>query len=125
MEKKVGRNTAKQSVICGQTMSMKIYVGKMSPGTREGDLRKLFEQYGTVNSVEIVIDRESGRPRGFGFVVMETGGEEAIENLNGVELDGRALQVTPARDNHVRDGRYGGGGGHGGYHGGHGGYHRY
>ncbi|MDD3643674.1 MAG: RNA-binding protein [Candidatus Krumholzibacteria bacterium] len=97
---------------------MKIYVGNMSFNTNEDDLRKAFEAHGTVDSVNIVTDRDTGRPRGFGFVEMsnDTEAKAAIEGLNGKELDGRTLNVNEARPRPEggRNRRPGGGGGGGG-----------
>lgn len=98
---------------------MKIYVGNMSFNTNEDDLRKAFEAHGTVDSVNIVTDRDTGRPRGFGFVEMsnDTEAKAAIEGLNGKELDGRTLNVNEARPRPEggRNRRSGGGGGGGGF----------
>lgn len=98
----------------------KLYVGNMSFKTTEEALTAAFAAYGTVLSASIVMDRETGRPRGFGFVEMEDGAEEAIADLNGKELDGRALTVNEARPRTDRGGG-GGGGGRGGDRGGRGG----
>jgi cold-inducible RNA-binding protein len=83
-------------------MSKKIYVGNLSYNSTEDQLRGLFAQYGTVSSVNVVMDRDTGRPRGFGFVEMETGGDEAIRSLNNHELDGRSLNVNEARPREPR-----------------------
>lgn len=98
---------------------MKIYVGNLSFRTTEEDLRLLFEQYGGVDEAAIVMDRETDRSRGFGFVTMQNDGEAqaAIEALNGQEFEGRTLTVNEARPKPA-----GGGGGRGGYGGGGGGY---
>jgi cold-inducible RNA-binding protein len=93
-----------------------LYVGNMSFSTTEDQLRELFSQYGTVTKVQAVMDRETGRPRGFAFVEMSDGGDAAIQALNGTQFDGRALTVNEAKP---REG--GGGGGRGGYGGGGGG----
>jgi cold-inducible RNA-binding protein len=94
---------------------VKIYVGNMSFNTDEDTLRKAFEAHGTVDSVNIVTDRDTGRPRGFGFVEMsnDTEAKAAIEGLNGKELDGRTLNVNEARPRPEggRNRRGGGGGG--------------
>lgn len=78
---------------------MKIYVGNLSYGTTEDGLRAAFEQFGAVESVAIVVDRETNRSKGFGFVVMPNDEEAktAIEKLNDQELDRRALRVNEAR----------------------------
>ena len=78
-------------------MSTNIFVGNLSFNAEVDQVRTLFSAYGTVESVNIVTDRETGRPRGFGFVEMSSGGEEAIAALNGHELDGRTLTVNRAR----------------------------
>jgi RNA recognition motif-containing protein len=92
-------------------MSKKLYVGNISFNTTADDLREAFGQYGTVTSANVISDRETGRSRGFAFVEMEDGGDEAIEGLNGQDLQGRTLTVNEARP---REDRRGGGGG-GGY----------
>jgi RNA recognition motif-containing protein len=93
-----------------------MYVGNLSYDATDGDIRELFEAHGTVTDVFIVKDRESGRPRGFAFVSMETPEEmnAAIEALNGVELAGRALTINEARPREERPQGGGGGGGGGG-----------
>ena len=91
-------------------MAQKLYVGNLPFSATEDDVRELFARYGTVHSVNLISDRETGRPRGFGFVEMD-GAEEAISALNGYELDGRTLNVNEAR---AREGGGGGGGGRGG-----------
>jgi cold-inducible RNA-binding protein len=89
-----------------------IYVGNLSFGATEDSVRSLFETHGTVGRVNIVTDRDTGQPRGFGFVEMSNDGEgdKAIASLNGVELDGRALSVNEARPKTERSGGGGGGG---------------
>ncbi|MCA9245817.1 MAG: RNA-binding protein [Planctomycetales bacterium] len=89
---------------------MKIYVGNLSFGTTEATLRSEFEAHGTVDEAAVVTDRETGRPRGFGFVTMNNDEQAraAIEALNGVELDGRTLTVNEARPK-APGGRGGGG----------------
>lgn len=79
-------------------MSTKLYVGNLSFQTQQLDLRDLFAQHGEVISADIVMDRETGRSRGFGFVEMQSDedGEKAIAALNGRDLDGRALKVNVA-----------------------------
>lgn len=78
---------------------MNIYVGNLSYGMSEGELRDAFAAFGEVSSVKILMDRETGRSRGFGFVEMPNQGEAetAISNLNGKELSGRPLRVNEAR----------------------------
>jgi cold-inducible RNA-binding protein len=91
-------------------MGKRLYIGNLSYGTTELDLRELFGQMGTVSEAKVVMDRETGRPRGFAFVEMSSPEEalKAIEQVNGRELDGRALNVSEAQE------RSGGGGGGGG-----------
>jgi|SRR5579863_1378490 cold-inducible RNA-binding protein len=90
-----------------------IFVGNLSFGASEDSVRSLFEAHGKVEKVSIVTDRDSGQPRGFGFVEMTDDGEaeRAIAALNGTELDGRALNINEARPREDR----GGGGGRGGF----------
>jgi RNA recognition motif-containing protein len=98
-----------------------LYVGNLAWGTTEDALREAFARHGTVTKVQIIMDRETGRPRGFAFVEMSDGAEAAIAALNGAQLDGRALTVNEAkpREDRPRGGGYGGGGGgRGGYGGG-------
>jgi cold-inducible RNA-binding protein len=92
-------------------MNTKMYVGNLSYDATDSDIRELFEVHGTVSDVFIVKDRESGRPRGFAFVSMETPEEmnAAIEGLNGEEFAGRALTINEARP---REERPQGGGGY-------------
>jgi cold-inducible RNA-binding protein len=89
-----------------------IYVGNLSFGATEDSVRALFETHGTVGRVNIVTDRDSGQPRGFGFVEMSNDGEgeKAIAALNGTDFDGRALSVNEARPKTERSGGGGGGG---------------
>lgn len=78
---------------------MKIYVGNLSYSTDNDGLRQAFEQFGSVNSAEVVIDRNTSRSRGFGFVEMPNDDEAkaAIDGLNGKDLDGRPIKVNEAR----------------------------
>jgi len=96
-----------------------IYVGNLSFNASDDDLRGAFEQYGEVTSVNIIMDRETGRSRGFAFVEMADAenAKEAIENIDGTEIAGRAVKVNEARPRPPR-GSGGGGGGRGGYGGG-------
>ena len=91
-------------------MTMKLYVGNLAFETSSSDLQTLFAQAGTVESVALIEDRETGRSRGFGFVEMSTKeeGAAAIQQFNGKELGGRALNVNEAKP---REDRGGGGGG--------------
>jgi RNA recognition motif-containing protein len=105
-------------------MSIKIYVGNLSFNTTNQDLNDLFGEIGTVESANIIEDRETGRSRGFAFVEManQEDGEKAIAELNGKEVDGRTLKVNEAKpQGDRRPGGGGGGGGRGGYGGGGGG----
>ena len=95
-------------------MAMNLYVGNMAFSTTEDTLRQLFSQFGTVTKASLVMDRETGRPRGFAFVEMSEGGQAAIDALNGRDLDGRALTVNEAKPRESRGGGGGGGGGYGG-----------
>ena len=94
-------------------MSKKLFVGNLSFQTTENDITTAFETYGAVESVSIITDRDTGRSKGFGFVVMTDadGADKAIAQLNGSQLDGRALTVNEARPMVKRD--FGGGGGGG------------
>ena len=94
-------------------MSMKLYVGNLSFQTSSEDLQELFAKAGTVESASVVEDRETGRSRGFGFVEMSTNeeGQAAIQQFNGREVGGRALNVNEAKP---REDRGGGGGNRGG-----------
>jgi len=78
---------------------MNLYVGNLSFDTDEAALRQLFSDYGTVSSVRIITDRETGRSRGFGFVELDDAGAalKAVTELNGSELDGRTLTINEAR----------------------------
>lgn len=100
-------------------MGSKLYVGNLSYNTTGSDLEQLFSAHGTVQSAEIIADRDTGRSKGFGFVQMGSDGEAqaAIAALNGTEHDGRNLTVNEARP---REDRPRGGGGRGGFGGGRG-----
>src|SRR5919112_1943044 len=96
-------------------MSMKLYVGNLSFQTSSSDLQELFAQAGTVESANVVEDRDTGQSRGFGFVEMASReeGEAAIQQLNGKEVGGRALNVNEAKPREDRGGGRGGFGGGG------------
>ena len=93
----------------------KLYIGTLPFSATEDGVKELFGQHGTVHSVALINDRETGRPRGFGFIEVDDDALSAmIQNLDGKEMDGRALKVNEAQDKP----RGGGGGGRGGYGGG-------
>jgi len=104
---------------------MNIFVGSLPYSLEEADLKELFEAYGEVSTVKIIIDRESGRSKGFGFVEMsdDEAAQKAISGLNGSEVSGRSIAVSQAEDKKPGDRRSsgGGGGGYGGNRGGGGG----
>jgi RNA recognition motif-containing protein len=104
-------------------VSKKLYVGNISFQTTNDDLVTAFSQYGTVTSAEVITDRDTGRSRGFAFVEMSDGADEAVAAMNGAQLGGRTLTVNEAKPREDRGprgggGGYGGGGGRGGYGGG-------
>jgi len=103
-------------------MNKKLYVGNLPYNTTEAQVRELFEQAGVITEVALITDRETGRPKGFGFVEMETveGAQEAIKRFNGYSLNDRNLTVNEARPREERSGG-GYGGGRGGDRGGDGG----
>ncbi len=92
-------------------MSNKIFVGGLSWDTSDASLRQAFEAYGSVVEAKVISDRDTGRSRGFGFVTFESpaDAQAAIEEMDGAEIDGRAVRVNEAQDR--RDGGGGGGGG--------------
>lgn len=102
-------------------MGSKLYVGNLSYNTSSSDLEQLFSAHGTVQSAEVIADRDTGRSKGFGFVQMGSDAEAqaAIDAINGQSVDGRALTVNEAKPKEKSFG--GGGGGRGGYGGGGGG----
>lgn len=83
-------------------MSTNIYVGNLPFNVTADELRALFSKYGTVEAVNLITDRETGRLRGFGFVSMASGAQEAIAALNQTELNGRRLNVNPAKEREAR-----------------------
>jgi RNA recognition motif-containing protein len=97
-------------------MSNKLFVGNLSFNTTENDLQDAFAAHGTVTETNLMMDRATGRPRGFGFVTMSSAEEaqKAIDALNGKEIDGRALTVNVAKPREERSGGGGGGRGYGG-----------
>ena len=80
----------------------KIYVGNLPFSSTEDEIRQLFAEHGTVSSVALITDRDTGAPRGFGFVEMEDGGDEAISALNNHEIGGRNLKVNEAKPREQR-----------------------
>ncbi len=94
--------------------SKNLYVGNLPFGTTQADLEQLFGQYGAVTRAQVITDRETGRSRGFGFVEMSSGAEEAINALNNAEFQGRRLTVNEAKPREDRGGGGGGGRGYGG-----------
>ncbi len=103
----------------------RLYVGNLSYGTTKETLEKAFGEHGEIVAVNIITDRQTGRPKGFAFVEMSTPEEAdaAKAALNGADLDGRTINVDNAREQEPRrPGGFGGGGGRGGYGGGGGGY---
>ena len=98
-------------------MGKKLYVGNLAYGVTDSDLQQMFEAHGTVQSAQVIMDRDTGRSKGFGFVEMGSDQEAqaAIAALSGKEVDGRTLTVNEARP---KEGGGGGGGGRGGYGGG-------
>jgi cold-inducible RNA-binding protein len=94
-------------------MSTKLYVGNLSFDVTENDLRDMLSQHGPVNEINVIMDKMTGRARGFAFVTMNTqeGANAAIEKLNGKDWKGRALTVNEARPREERPARGGGGGG--------------
>ncbi|HYV35905.1 MAG TPA: RNA-binding protein [Gemmataceae bacterium] len=89
-------------------MGMKLYVGNLSYGTTDSDLEKLFEPHGVVKSAQVIMDRDTGRSKGFGFVEMDNGAEAAMTALSGQQIDGRSLTVNEARPREDRGGSRGG-----------------
>src|SRR5262249_13563398 len=107
-------------------MGKKLYVGNLTYGVTDSTLATMFEPHGTVQSAQVIMDRDTGRSKGFGFVEMGSDQEAqaAIAAMNGKEVDGRSLTVNEAKPREDRGGGrggFGGGGGRGGYGGGRGG----
>ena len=88
-------------------MKKKLYVGNLSFETTETELKELFDRAGSVETVRIITDRDTGRSKGFGFVEMQEGGDKAIAEMNGKDFNGRALTVNEARPMVSRDSRGG------------------
>lgn len=109
-------------------MNNKLYVGNLAYSVRDSDLEQQFAEFGSVSSAKVMMERDTGRSKGFGFVEMSSAEEAqaAIDGLNGTQMGGRALTVNVARPMEPRSGGFGGGGGGGrsggGYGGGGGGY---
>ena len=101
-------------------VAAKLYVGNLSYGVSDSALEAMFAPFGTVQSAQVIMDRDTGRSKGFGFVEMGSSQEAqaAIDGMNGKEVDGRKLTVNDARPREERRGGGGGGGGRGGYGGG-------
>ncbi len=107
-------------------MGKKLYVGNLTYGVTDSTLATMFEPHGTVQSAQVIMDRDTGRSKGFGFVEMgsDQQAQAAIAAMNGKEVDGRSLTVNEAKPREDRGGGrggFGGGGGRGGYGGGRGG----
>lgn len=104
-------------------MGNKLYVGNLAYTVRDESLQEAFSQFGTVTSAKVMMDRETGRSKGFGFVEMASDAEaqSAINGMNGQPLEGRAIVVNVARPREERPGGFGGGGSRGGFGGGGGG----
>ncbi len=105
-------------------MGNKLYVGNLAYSVRDDSLQQAFSAFGSVTSAKVMMDRETGRSKGFGFVEMGSDAEAqaAINGMNGQALEGRAVVVNEARPREERPGGFGGGGSRGGYGGGGGGY---
>ena len=104
-------------------MNNKLYVGNLSYNTRDDDLQQAFAEFGTVNSAKVIMERDTGRSKGFAFVEMGSDDEAraAIEGMNGKSVDGRSVTVNVARPMEPRSNDRSGGGGYGGGGGGYGG----
>jgi RNA recognition motif-containing protein len=110
-------------LIEGSPVGNKLYVGNLAYSVRDESLQQAFSQFGTVTSAKVMMDRDTGRSKGFGFVEMGSDAEaqSAINGMNGQALEGRAIVVNEARPREERPGGFGGGGSRGGYGGGGGG----
>jgi cold-inducible RNA-binding protein len=110
---------SKRQTMKGSTMDNKLYVGNLSYGMRDDDLQQHFARFGTVVSAKVMMDRDSGRSKGFGFVEMgsEAEAQSAIQGMNGQSFDGRDMVVNVARPREERPAG-GFGGGQGGFRGG-------
>jgi RNA recognition motif-containing protein len=110
-------------LIEGSPVGNKLYVGNLAYSVRDESLHQAFSQFGTVTSAKVMMDRDTGRSKGFGFVEMGSDAEaqSAINGMNGQALEGRAIVVNEARPREERPGGFGGGGSRGGYGGGGGG----
>ena len=99
----------------GNELSKKLYVGNLPFSATEADLRELFEAHGSIESINVITDRETGRPRGFAFVEMEDteSASKAMQALDGRDMGGRNLKVNEANERPPRGGGGGGGGGGG------------
>jgi RNA recognition motif-containing protein len=104
----------------GSTMDNKLYVGNLPYSMRDDDLQQHFARFGEVMSAKVMMDRDTGRSKGFAFVEMGTrdDAQAAIRGMNGQSFEGRALVVNEARPREERPGGFGGGGNRGGYGGG-------
>ena len=123
-----GRLLGRQAISClffagRPSVAQKLYVGNLAYATKDSDLRSLFEEFGNVQSAQVIVDRETNRSKGFGFVEMSSDSEAqaAINGLNGRDVGGRQLTVNEARPREDRGGGGGGGGGRSGGYGGGGG----
>ncbi len=98
-------------------MNKKLYVGNIPFSATEADLRELFEPHGSIESINVITDRETGRPRGFAFVEMNDAesASKAMQALDGLDMGGRNLKVNEANERPPRGGGGGGGGGRGRY----------
>jgi len=94
---------------------MNIFISNLSYSVNDAELNELFSEYGEISSAKVIIDRETGRSRGFGFVEMpdEAAGQKAIKELNGCEFDGKVINVNVAKPRESRDGGGNRGGGYG------------